>query len=200
MSTIDNQHQYITLTLSLPQDFYPPDDGDGETHINVYTAHTNPPTKVAEQSYCVLRGGRWNYSFPHNHDDVSVKYLIKVNMTHNGIPLLIDLDYFVVVHRAPHRQTINLSPIGRLFVQTQEPRIIEPDHALTIAAHQHDATDVQLTQVTISEQMATSFYLEYDPDSVAPGKRYTLTGTENRYRNPISVYPESVVLNPIPDQ
>jgi hypothetical protein len=46
--------------------------------------------------------------------------------------------------------------------------------------------------------MATSFYLEYDPDSVAPGKRYTLTGTENRYRNSIPVYPESVVLNPIP--
>lgn len=198
MSASNNQEQYVTLTFSLPQDYYPPNDGEGQTRIRVYTAHSTPPARVAEQSYSLLRGGRWNYSFSHNYSDVSVKYLIKVSMTHNGVPQLIDLDYFVVVHRAPHRQLINLSPIGRLFVQAQEPEAVETEHALTIAAHEQDDTDAQLTQITISEQTATSFYLKYDPDMVAPGKRYSLTGTENRYRNSIPVYPGSVVLNPLP--
>ncbi|WP_448106545.1 hypothetical protein [Pseudomonas azerbaijanoccidentalis] len=198
MSASNNQEQYVTLTFSLPQDYYPPSDGEGETRISVYTIHTTSPVNLAEQSYSLLRNGRWNYSFPHNYSDVSVKYLVKVSMTHNGIPLLIDLDYFVIVHRAPHRQIINLSPIGRLYIQAQEAEIVESEHALTIAAHEHGGAYAQLTQVTISEQMATAFYLDYDPDTVTPGKRYTLTGTENKYRNSIQVYPDSVVLNPIP--
>lgn len=196
MNSSENNNAYITLTFSLPEDFLPPIGGEGETYISVQTANSSTPVKVAHSREPVLRSGRWNFSFAHNYTDVSVKYRVTVSMTHNGVPLLIDLDHFVIVHRAPHRQTLHLSPIGRLYIQAQEPQPVEPEHAVTVVAHEHDNAAVQLTQVHISEQMAEAFYLEYDPDTVVPGKRYTLTATENEYRNSIEVYPGSVVLKP----
>jgi len=196
MNSLEDTNRYITLTFSLPEDFLPPSDGEGETYISVQTANSSTPVKVAQSREPVLRSGRWSFSFAHNYSDVSVKYRVTVSMTHNGVPLLIDLDHFVIVHRAPHRQTLHLSPIGRLYIQAQEPQPVEPEHAVTVVAHEHDNAAVQLTQVHISEEMAEAFYLEYDPETVVPGKRYTLTATENEYRNSIEVYPHSVVLKP----
>ena len=196
MNPLENTTPYVTLTFSLPEDFIPPSGGEGETYISVHTANSSTPIKVAQSREPVLRSGRWNFYFAHNYSDVSVKYLVTVNMTHNGAPLLIDLDYFVIVHRAPHRQTLHLSPIGRLYLQAQEPRAVQPEHAVTVVAHEHDDTAAQLTQIHISEKMAEAFYLEYDPDTVVPGKRYTLAATENEYHNSITVYPGSVVLKP----
>ncbi|WP_131816021.1 MULTISPECIES: hypothetical protein [Pseudomonas] len=196
MNPLENINPYVTLTFSLPEDFLPPSGGEGETYISVHTANSSTPIKVAQSRDPVLRSGRWNFSFAHNYSDVSVKYLVTVSMTHNGVPLLIDLDYFVIVHRAPHRQILHLSPIGRLYLQAQEPQAIQPEHAVTVVAHEHDNTAAQLTQIHISEKMAEAFYLEYDPDTVVPGKRYTLTATENEYRNSIAVSPGSVVLKP----
>ena len=196
MNPLENINPYVTLTFSLPEDFLPPSGGEGETYISVHTANSSTPIKVAQSRDPVLRSGRWNFSFAHNYSDVSVKYLVTVSMTHNGVPLLIDLDYFVIVHRAPHRQILHLSPIGRLYLQAQEPQAVQPEHAVTVVAHEHDNTAAQLTQIHISEKMAEAFYLEYDPDTVIPGKRYTLTATENEYRNSIAVSPGSVVLKP----
>lgn len=196
MNPLENTTPYVTLTFSLPEDYLPPSGGEGETYISVHTANSSTPIKVAQSRDPVLRSGRWNFSFAHNYSDVSVKYLVTVSMTHNGVPLLIDLDYFVIVHRAPHRQILHLSPIGRLYLQAQEPQAVQPEHAVTVVAHEHDNTAAQLTQIHISEKMAEAFYLEYDPDTVVPGKRYTLTATENEYRNSIAVSPESVVLKP----
>jgi hypothetical protein len=196
MNSLDNPTHYITLTFSLPDDFMPPTSGEAETYISVHTANTQSPIKVAQSRKPMLYSGRWNFSFAHSFSDVSVKYRVSVTMTHNGVPLLIDLDHFIIVHRTPHRQTLHLSPIGRLYIQAQEPQAVEPEHAVTIVAHEHDNATVQLTQVHISEEMAEAFYLEYDPDTVVPGKRYTLTATENEYRNAIEVYPGSVVLKP----
>ncbi|MGF6220232.1 hypothetical protein [Pseudomonas frederiksbergensis] len=196
MNPLENINPYVTLTFSLPEDFLPPSGGEGETYISVHTANSSTPIKVAQSRDPVLRSGRWNFSFAHNYSDVSVKYLVTVSMTHNGVPLLIDLDYFVIVHRAPHRQILHLSPIGRLYLQAQEPQAVQPEHAVTVVAHEHDNTAAQLMQIHISEKMAEAFYLEYDPDTVVPGKRYTLTATENEYRNSIAVSPGSVVLKP----
>ena len=196
MNPLENTTPYVTLTFSLPEDFIPPSGGEGETYISVHTANSSTPIKVAQSREPVLRSGRWNFYFAHNYSDVSVKYLVTVSMTHNGVPLLIDLDYFVIVHRAPHRQTLHLSPIGRLYLQAQEPRAVQPEHAVTVVAHEHDDTAAQLTQIHISEKMAEAFYLEYDPDTVVPGKRYTLAATENEYHNSITIYPGSVVLKP----
>lgn len=196
MNTAQNTDQYVTLTFSLPDDYSPPEGGEGETRISVYTANTKPPISVATSSIPALRSGRWNFSFAHKYFDISVKYLITVNMTHNGIPLLIDLDYFVIVHAAPHRQTVHLSPVGRLYIQAQTPQEVKPEQAVTIVAHEHDDTNAQLIRIHISEKMAEALYLEYDPDTVIPGKRYTLTGIENHYLNTIEVYPRAVVLKP----
>jgi hypothetical protein len=196
MNPLENTTPYVTLTFSLPEDYLPPSGGEGETYISVHTANSSTPIKVAQSREPVLHSGRWNFYFAHNYSDVSVKYLVTVSMTHNGVPLLIDLDYFVIVHRAPHRQTLHLSPIGRLYLQAQEPRAVQPEHAVTVVAHEHDDTAAQLTQIHISEKMAEAFYLEYDPDTVVPGKRYTLAATENEYNNAITVYPGSVVLKP----
>ncbi len=197
MNPLENTTPHVTLTFSLPEDYLPPSGGEGETYISVHTANSSTPIKVAQSREPVLRSGRWNFYFAHNYSDVSVKYLVTVNMTHNGAPLLIDLDYFVIVHRAPHRQTLHLSPIGRLYLQAQEPRAVQPEHAVTVVAHEHDDTAAQLTQIHISEKkVAEAFYLEYDPDTVVPGKRYTLAATENEYHNSITVYPGSVVLKP----
>lgn len=192
----ENTSNYVTLTFNLPEDFLPPSDGEGETCISVHTANSSFPVKVAQSRKPNLYSGSWNFSFPHNYSDVSVKYLVKINMTHNGVPLLIDLDYFVIVHHAPHRQILHLSPIGRLYIQAQAPRAVEPEHAVTVAAHEHDDNQAVVTQIHISENQAQAFYLEYDPATVVPGKRYTLTATENEYLNSIAVYPGSVVLKP----
>ncbi|MEJ5058626.1 MULTISPECIES: hypothetical protein [unclassified Pseudomonas] len=194
MTLID---QYVTLTLSLPDDLLLPNDGEGETYISVQTANSSNPVQVAHYKEPILRSGRWNFYFSHNYTGVSVKYRVNVSMSHKGVPLLIDLDHFVIVHRMPHRQTLNLSPVGRLYIQAQGPQVVKPEEAVTIAAHEHDNAGMQLTKVHISEQLAEAFYLEYDPDAVVPGKRYTLTATENEYRNSIEIYPESVVLKPL---
>ncbi|AWM90531.1 hypothetical protein DJ564_06700 [Pseudomonas sp. 31-12] len=196
MTPLENTSNYVTLTFSLPEDFLPPDDGNGETFIGVQTANSSFPINVAQSRTPNLYSGSWNFSFPHNYSDISVKYLVTINMTHNGVPLLIDLDYFVIVHHAPHRQILHLSPIGRLYIQAQAPRTVEPEHAVTVAAHEHDDTQALVTQIHISENQAQAFYLEYDPATVVPGKRYTLTATENEYLNSIAVYPGSVVLKP----
>jgi len=195
MSSSDSTNPNVTIIFSLPEDYEPPLDGEGETCVTVYTSNTTTPTKIAQSVYPRLYSSGFNFHFEHNYVDLSVKYRINISMTQNGVPLLVDLDYFVVVHRAPHRQVLHLSPIGRLYIQTQEPRINEPEQALTIAVQEHD-TSSQLTQVDLSEEMAEAFYLEYDPDAVIPGKRYNLTGIENKYRSSISVYPDSVVLKP----
>jgi hypothetical protein len=152
MTPLENTTPYVTLTFSLPEDFLPPSGGEGETYISVHTANSSTPIKVAQSREPVLRSGRWNFYFAHNYSDVSVKYLVTVSMTHNGVPLLIDLDYFVIAHRAPHRQTLHLSPIGRLYLQAQEPRAVQPEHAVTVVAHEHDDTAAQLTQIHISEK------------------------------------------------
>lgn len=196
MTPLENTSNYVTLTFSLPEDFLPPDDGNGETFIGVQTANSSFPIKVAQSRTPNLYSGSWNFSFPHNYSDISVNYLVTINMTHNGVPLLIDLDSFVIVHHAPHRQILHLSPIGRLYIQAQAPRAVEPEHAVTVAAHAHDDTQALVTQIHISENQAQAFYLEYDPATVVPGKRYTLTATENEYLNSIAVYPGSVVLKP----
>jgi len=196
MNQLENNNPYITLTFSLPEDFLPPSSGEGETYISVHAANSLTPVKVAQSREPILRSGRWNFSFAHNYSDISVKYLVAVSMTHNGAPLLIDLDYFVIVHRTPHQQTLHLSPIGRLYLQAQAPQAVQPEHAVTVVAHEFDDTTAQLTPIHISEKMAEAFYLEYDPETVVPGKRYTLTATENEYLNSIAVYPGSVVLKP----
>lgn len=196
MTSSEHIDQYVTLTFSLPENYRSPTDGQVETRISVHTANTSSPINVAQSSFPILHSEQWNFSFPHNYADISVKYVININMTHNGIPLLIDLDYFVVVHRTPHRQTLHLSPIGRLYIEAQTPRAVEPEHAVTLTAHEHDDRAAQVTRIHISEKMAEAFYLEYDPDTIIPGKRYTLTANENKYRNSIEVSPRSVVLKP----
>ncbi|MCX4218108.1 hypothetical protein MKZ87_10725 [Pseudomonas sp. MCal1] len=196
MSLIDESAQTINITFSLPPDFNAPLDGNNETVVDVQRVNTRQTTNIKHWRHPSIVGGQWNFRFPHRHSEVSVKYRITIQLFHNRQPLLLEQAHFVIVHQAPHRQTLHLSPIGYLYVEVQEPKMIPPEQAITISLHENESPDVELARVSHDEETATSFYLKYDPEHVVPGKRYALTGIENRYHQRLSVFPEDIELVP----
>jgi|GEM_PF-2617955 len=196
MSQLNESPQTINVTFSLPPDFNAPLDGNNETVVDVQLINTRQTTSVKHWRYPSIVDGQWNFRFPHRLTDVSVKYRVTVQLFHNGQPLLLEQEHFVIVHQAPHRQTLHLSPIGYLYVEVQEPEMIPPEQAITISLHEKESPDVELARVSHDEETAISFYLKYDPAHVVPGKRYALTGIENRYHQRLSVFPEAIELVP----
>ncbi|WP_207866788.1 hypothetical protein [Pseudomonas sp. 58(2021)] len=196
MSQLNESPQTINVTFSLPPDFNAPLDGNNETVVDVQLINTRQTTSVKHWRYPSIVDGQWNFRFPHRLTDVSVKYRVTVQLFHNGQPLLLEQEHFVIVHQAPHRQTLHLSPIGYLYVEVQEPEMIPPEQAITISLHEKESPDVELARVSHDEETAISFYLKYDPAHVVPGKRYALTGIENRYHQRLSVFPEAIELLP----
>ncbi|WP_248744292.1 MULTISPECIES: hypothetical protein [unclassified Pseudomonas] len=196
MSLLNESLQNITVTFSLPAEFSVPLDGDNETVVDVQVINNRQPLSIKHWKHPSIVDGQWNFSFPHRYSDVSVKYRVIIQLFHNGQPLLLEQDHFVIVYQAPHRQTLHLSPIGYLYVEVQEPEMIPPEQAITISLHENESPDVELARVSHDEETATSFYLEYDPEHVVPGKRYALTGIENRYHQRLSVFPEAIELVP----
>ncbi|MEB0047726.1 MULTISPECIES: hypothetical protein [unclassified Pseudomonas] len=191
-----NPNPSITLTFKLPPDYLVPNDGDCETRINIQVINASRPINVMNWSQPTIADGQWNFSFQHKYVDVSVKYQVNIQLTHNRNPLLLDLDYFVTVAKAPHRQIIHLSPIGQLYVEAQPPKTIEREQAVSISAHEYNEPDAELVRIQCDEETASAFYLNYDPAQAVPGKRYTLKGMENRYGQTISVSPDIAVLAP----
>lgn len=200
MSLLNEETPNITLTFSLPPDFIAPLDGENETVIGVQVANARQPINVKDWRYPSVTDARLNFSFAHRYSDISVKYRINIQMFHNQQPLLLEQDYFVIVNHAPYRQTLHLSPIGYLHVEVQEPEAVPAEQAVTVSLHENGNPEVELVRVTHDEQTAASFYLKYDPDDVIPGKRYALSGIENRYHQRLSVSPEHVELLPTPRQ
>jgi len=196
MSQLNESPQTINVTFSLPPDFNAPLDGNNETVVDVQLINTRQTTSVKHWRYPSIVDGQWYFRFPHRLTDVSVKYRVTVQLFHNGQPLLLEQEHFVIVHQAPHRQTLHLSPIGYLYVEVQEPEMIPPEQAITISLHEKESPDVELARVSHDEETAISFYLKYDPAHVVPGKRYALTGIENRYHQRLSVFPEAIELVP----
>ncbi|WP_439820757.1 hypothetical protein ACSPX5_00445 [Pseudomonas sp. HLG18] len=196
MSQLNESPHTINVTFSLPPDFNAPLDGNNETVVDVQLINTRQTTSVKHWRYPSIVDGQWNFRFPHRLTDVSVKYRVTVQLFHNGQPLLLEQEHFVIVHQAPHRQTLHLSPIGYLYVEVQEPEMIPPEQAITISLHEKESPDVELARVSHDEETAISFYLKYDPAHVVPGKRYALTGIENRYHQRLSVFPEAIELLP----
>ncbi|WP_454875870.1 hypothetical protein [Pseudomonas farris] len=196
MSLLNDTNPHVTVTFSLPPDFVAADDGERETVISVQTANSTPSIKVLDWHHPSIADGQWNFSFPHLYSNIGVKYQINIQMFHDRRALLLEQDYFVIVNRLPHRQTLHLSPIGLLYIEAQEPASFATEQAVTISLHESEQPEVQLVRVSHNEKTATSFYLKYDPDSVLPGKRYALTGIENRYHQRISVSPSQVELAP----
>lgn len=186
----------ITLTFKLPPSYSVPTDGDCETRINIQVINIGHPLTVVNWSRPTIADGPWNFSFAHRYVDVSVKYQINIQLIHNRNPLLLDLDYFVIVDKAPYYQTLHLSPIGQLYIEAQQPMRIEREQAVTIHAHEHNEPGAELVRIQCDEETATAFYLKYDPAQAIPGKRYTLKGTENRFGQTISVSPDLAVLVP----
>ncbi|MGF6112699.1 hypothetical protein HKK52_14670 [Pseudomonas sp. ADAK2] len=191
-----SHHSNVTLTFKFPPAYVAPTDGDCETRINIQVINTSRPINVVNWVHPAIADGQWNFSFQHTYVDVSVKYQINIQLSHNQKPLLLDLDYFVIVDKAPHRQTLHLSPIGQLYIEAQQPKPIERDQAVTIHAHEHNEPGAELVRIHCDEETATAFYLNYDPAQAVPGKRYALKGMENRFGQNISVSPDLAVLVP----
>lgn len=196
MSQLNESPHTINVTFSLPPDFNAPLDGNNETVVDVQLINTRQTTSVKHWRYPSIVDGQWNFRFPHRLTDVSVKYRVTIQLFHNGQPLLLEQEHFIIVHQAPHRQTLHLSPIGYLYVEVQEPEMIPPEQAITISLHEKESPDVELARVSHDEETAISFYLKYDAAHVVPGKRYALTGIENRYHQRLSVFPEAIELVP----
>lgn len=196
MRLLNESTPRVTVTFSLPPDFIAPAGGKNETVIDVQIVNARQPITVKEWRHPSVVDGRWSFSFPHHYNDVGVKYRVRIQLFHNQEPLLLKQDYFVIVNQAPYHQTVHLSPIGQLYVEVQEPFSIPTEQAVTVSLHETGRPEVELVRVDHDEQTATSFYLKYDPDKVLPGKRYSLTGIENRYRQHLVVSPGHVQLLP----
>lgn len=197
MSLLYEQSNTVTLNFKLPPEFEVPLDGANETIVNVKVVNAKSPITVKDWRHPAFFGNAWRFNFPHNYSGVGVKYQVNIQMFHNQQPLLVELDYFVVVNQAPYAQTVNLSPIGMLYIEVKVPETLPAEEAITISLHEAAAPEVELVSIKQDEQTATSFYLKYDPDSVIPGKRYALTGIENRYHQHVQVSPGPVELSPV---
>ncbi|WP_166223138.1 hypothetical protein [Pseudomonas atagonensis] len=197
MSLLPEQTPIVTVVFRLPPDFSAPLDGENETVVSVKVVNSKSPINVKDWRHSSVFDVDWKFSFPHRYNDVGVKYQINVQMFHDQRALLVKQDYFVIVNKAPHRQTLHLSPIGFLYVEVQEPRAISAHEAVTITLHDADDNGVEIARASHDEQTATSFYLKYDPERVVPGKRYALSGIENRYHQSVSVTPWQVELAPV---
>lgn len=197
MSLLHEPTPIVTVDFRLPPNFRAPEGGENETVVSVKVVNSTSPINIKDWRHSSVFDVDWKFSFPHQYNDVGVKYQINVQMFHDQQPLLVALDYFVIVNTAPHRQTLHLSPIGFLYVEVQEPSVVAEHEAVTISLHDADDPNTQLTRVTQDEQTAASFYLQYDPDRVIPGKRYALSGVENRYHQSIAVTPWHVELAPV---
>ncbi|MCU0073671.1 hypothetical protein N8H71_18930 [Pseudomonas koreensis] len=197
MSLLHEQHPMVTVDFRFPPDFNAPVDGNNETVVSVNVVNAKSPVRVKDWRHSYLFDVDWKFSFPHCYNDVGVKYQINVQMFHNQQALLVEQDYFVIVNNAPHRQTLHLSPIGFLYVEVQEPRAINEHEAVTITLHDAGNSEVEIARASHDERTATSFYMKYDPDRVTPGKRYVLSGIENRYHQPVLVTPWQVELAPV---
>ncbi|PMQ11825.1 hypothetical protein PseAD21_10435 [Pseudomonas sp. AD21] len=198
MSLLNDHTSAVTLNFSLPAAFQIPLDGDNETIVTIEGVNPKLSTPIKEQRFARLFEGDWKFEFLHPYTDIGVKYRITVRMFHKHQPLLLDQEYFVIVNKLPHRQTVHLSPIGLLYVEVQEPENFPTEEAVTISLHEADSPEVELVRVSHDEQTATSFYLKYDPASVTPGKSYALSGIENRYHQRIPVSPGRIELSPPP--
>ncbi|WP_025110904.1 hypothetical protein [Pseudomonas sp. H1h] len=198
MSLLPDRASAVTLNFSLPAAFQIPLDGENETIVSVEVVNPKLSTLVKEQRFARLFEDNWKFEFPHPYTDIGVKYRITVRMFHNRQPLLLDQEHFVIVNKVPHRQTVHLSTIGLLYVEAQEAESVPTEETVTISLHEADSPEVELARVSHDEQTATSFYLKYDPASVTPGKRYALSGIENRYHQRISITPGHVELSPPP--
>lgn len=196
MSPLADTLRNITVTFSLPPDFKAPLDGDNETVVEVQVVNAGQTVNVTDWKNPSVVDGQWNFTFPHRYSGASVKYRVIIQLFHNGKPLLLEQEHFVIVHQAPYRQTLHLSPVGYLYVEVQEPEMIPPEQAITISLHEDESPEVELARVSHDEETATSFYLKYDADHVVPGKRYALTGIENRYHQRLSVFPGYIELAP----
>lgn len=196
MSLFTAQTSTVILDFRLPAEFRAPVDGDNETIVSVKVFNSESPINIKDWHRASIFDAGWMFDFPHHYSDVGVRYQVNVQILHNQLPLLIEQDYFVIVNSTPHRQVVHLSPIGFLYIETQEPDPVPPEEAVTIILHEAEATDVELVRIKHDEQSAAAFYLKYDPDSVIPGKRYALTGIENRYHQRLLITPELVELSP----
>jgi hypothetical protein len=197
MSLLQEQTPIVTVDFRLPADFRTPEAGNNETVVSVKVVNAKSPINLKDWRHSSLLDVGWTFSFPHRYNEMTVKYQINIQMFHDQQPLLVEQDYFVIVHTAPHRQTLHLSPIGFLYVEVQEPRAIAVQEAVTVSLHDVDNPRFELASATHDERTATSFYLKYDPARVVPGKRYTLSGIENRYHQSIAVTPWQVDLAPV---
>lgn len=187
----------VTVDFRLPTEFKAPEGGVNETVVSVKVANSKSGTLIKDWRHSSIFDVDWKFAFPHPLNNVGVKYQINVQMYHDQKPLLLEQHYFVIVNTAPYRQTLHLSPIGMLYVEVQAPRAIAPQEAVTISLHEAGEPETELVRVTHDEHTASSFYLKYDPDSVIPGKHYALSGIENRYHQPILVYPWQIELSPV---
>lgn len=196
MSLLIEETSAVILDFRLPPEFRAPADGVNETIVSVKVFNSQSPIKIKDWHRASIYDAGWKFDFPHHYGDVGVRYQVNVQFLHDQIPLLIEQDYFVTVNNTPHRQTLHLSPIGLLYVEAQEAEVVAPEQAVTISLHEAESPDVELVSVKQDEQSVSGFYLKYDPDRVVPGKRYALTGIENRYHQRLKISPEQVELVP----
>ncbi|MFJ2283052.1 hypothetical protein ACIOUG_18155 [Pseudomonas sp. NPDC087803] len=197
MSQLNQDTPSVTLNFKLPPDFRAPQDGSSETVVSVKLVNSVVPVTIKDWRHASIYDAGWKFDFPHAYSDVGVKYQINVQIFHNRQPLLVEMDYFVIVNKAPHRQNVHLSPIGQLYVEVEEAARVATEEAVTVCLHEAGQPEVALVQIKHDEQTATSFYLKYDPDSVIAGKRYALSAVENRYRQAVSVTPGLIELSPV---
>ncbi|WP_085581344.1 MULTISPECIES: hypothetical protein [unclassified Pseudomonas] len=196
MNPLNEVAPLIRLTFSLPETFKAPADGENETVVEVHADNGTAPMKIKAWRTPSIADGQWDFAFEHRLSGIGVRYRISVQLFHDRQPLLVKQDHLVIVNRAPHRQTVHLSPVGYLYVNVQEPETVAPEEAVTISLHEPDSPDVELLRITQDEQSARSFYLRYDPRQLIPGRQYALSGIENRYHQRIAVYPGRAELVP----
>ncbi|MBV4460081.1 hypothetical protein KVG96_19170 [Pseudomonas sp. COR58] len=196
MDPLNEVAPIIKLTFSLPETFKAPADGENETVVEVHADNGDAPIRIKEWRFPAITDGQWDFAFEHRLAGIGVRYRINVQLFRDRQPLLVKQDHIVIVNRAPHRQTVHLSPVGYLHVNVQEPEAVAPQEAVTISLHEPGSPDVELVRVTQDEQSARSFYLRYDPRQLVPGRQYALSGIENRYHQRIAVYPGLAELVP----
>jgi uncharacterized lipoprotein YbaY len=199
------QHTINTL-LHFPADFELPSGCDISIRVQNVTNRDAP--KLHSQWGSNQLPSTLPIHFPVVIDselnDIGSRFSIHVKISHDGIPVLLDLEQIFWWAGGDHNTDIHLSPVGYIAVEKSwMPRIGYPADSKLYVKLIEMTTEGQ-PELIISETVGltaqmTPIYLKYDQSMIKPGQLYTLTGSFEGYgqhRMSLGLKPAKLILKP----
>jgi uncharacterized lipoprotein YbaY len=198
-----NSREEFTLAFHFPTNYVLPNKGSVEIRLQDLSDRDAPTTLFAwgsnqlpVQPWCMQFGVEAQTPPP-----FGFSHSVSVSIRQGDGSLLVNEEK-LFRHTPGQAQDINLSPSGHQYVEyLLRTRIARPaDATWTAVLHESDDREAILGQAT-TRFSDDGLYIDYDPALVIPGKKYSLSGTENSSWSPkglrVRLHPRDIVLKAI---